>query len=323
MKNTFKVLSLDGGGVRGYLSILILEKIEKSLQTKFDDNKTIGERFDLIVGTSTGGIIAAGLAIGKSAVEIRKLYDDLLGKIFQPHYKGYIKPKYNQEILKIEVGKILEDKTFKDVKTGLCLTSVDVSTSKPRFFKSAYLDDFKMREDEKIIDAVLATSAAPVFFPLVDTKYSAHLADGGLVANNPTMIGITDAFKKTKNLNNIKALSIGTGKMVQMPYEVEKIQECGGILSWALNSKNITDTITQPLKDKMIIPLFEVLMNSQSSLINAQSNILLGKNFVRINPDLPAAIDLDDISKLNILKNLSIVADKKNIQDKIFNLLKD
>ena len=60
---SFKVLTLDGGGVKGYLTILILEKLEKALQRKFNDNKTIGERFDLIVGTSTGGIIASGLSI--------------------------------------------------------------------------------------------------------------------------------------------------------------------------------------------------------------------------------------------------------------------
>ena len=71
---SFKILTLDGGGVKGYLTILILEKLEKALQRKFNDNKTIGERFDLIIGTSTGGIIASGLSIKKSAKEIRELY---------------------------------------------------------------------------------------------------------------------------------------------------------------------------------------------------------------------------------------------------------
>ena len=320
--NTFKVLSLDGGGARGYLTILILERIEKYLQKYFNDKKPIGERFDLIVGTSTGGIIAAGLAIGKSASEIRNLYEKLLEKIFQPYKKGFIKPKYNQEILKSALKEILKNKTFQDVKTHLCLTSVDVATSKPRFFKSPYLEAFDTRSDEKLIDAVLATSAAPVFFPLVDTKYLSHLADGGLVANNPTMIGVTDAYRITNDLNKIRLLSIGTGKMVQMPYEVEKIKECGGILSWALNSKNFQDTLKQPIIEKrMIIPLIEVLLNSQSSLINAQANLLLKSNFIRINPELPTAMDLDDTSKLNTLKNLATEVDKEKTMKKILNLL--
>ena len=92
----YKILTLDGGGVRGYLSILILEKLEKALQHYLNDAKTIGERFDLLVGTSTGGIIAAGLAIGKSASEIKKMYENLLDKIFTPTHKGYLKPRYNQ-----------------------------------------------------------------------------------------------------------------------------------------------------------------------------------------------------------------------------------
>ena len=320
--DTFKVLSLDGGGARGYLTILILERIEKQFQKHFNDKKLIGERFDLIVGTSTGGIIAAGLAIGKSATEIRNLYEELLNEIFKQTYKGFIKPKYNQETLKNELQKILKDKTFQDVKTHLCLTSVDVATSKPRLFKSPYLKSLETRADEKLIDAVLATSAAPVFFPLVDTKYLSHLADGGLVANNPTMIGITDAYRVTNDLTKIRLLSIGTGKMVQMPYEVNKIKECGGILSWALNSKNFQDTLKQPLIEKrMIIPLIEVLLNSQSSLINAQANLLLKDNFIRINPALPTPMDLDDVSKLDILKNLATEIDKEKTMKKILELL--
>ena len=321
--DNFKVLALDGGGVRGYLSILILERIEKALQEHFKDNKLLYERFDLIVGTSTGGIIAAGLAIGKSAKEIRILYEELLDKIFTKTSHGIDIPKYNHNILKKELEKIVKNKTLNDVKTSLCLTSVDISTFSPRFFKSPYLENFKPRADEKILDALLATSAAPVFFPLVDTKYSHYLADGGLVANNPTMIGITDAYRITKDLKKIKLLSIGTGKMTQVPYDIEKIKEGGGILSWTLNCKNAIDTTKYlcSLKKQMVIPLIEVLLNNKSSLINSHANLLLGKNFLRINPELSVPINLDEADKINVLKNLAIKADKKNLKDKIINLI--
>ena len=321
-KENFKVLTLDGGGVRGYLSVTILEKLEKALQKYFNDKKTIGERFDLIVGTSTGGIIAAGLSIGKSASEIKQLYEKLLKKIFQPHTKGIIKPKYNQKILREELYNILKEKTFKDVKIDLCLTSVDISTSKPRFFKSPYMEKFESRADEKIIDAVLATSAAPIYFPIVDTKYSFHLADGGLVANNPTMIGITDAYQITNDFNKIKVLSIGTGEMKTMPYDIKKIKKYGGMNSWALNSSFVVDAI---LMKKKVIPILEILLNAQSSLITAQANILLKNNFYRINPSLPTEMDLDELDeeKINTLKNLALQADSEKVKKRIINLIKD
>jgi len=322
MENSFKVLTLDGGGIRGYLSILILEKLEKALQKHFNDKKTIGERFNLLVGTSTGGIIAAGLSIGKSAEEIRKLYEELIIKIFQPYAKGLIKPKYNQEILKEEIYKITKDLTLKDVKIPLCLTSVDISTSKPRFFKSPYLAKFEPRADERIVDAILATTAAPIYFPIVDTKHSFYLADGGIVANNPTMIGITDAYEITKDLNKIKLLSIGTGEMKRVPYDIKKIKKYGGVNSWALDSAWIIESF---VKKNTVIPLFEVLLNSQSILINTQAKILLKNNFFRINPTLPTEINLDetDKDKIKILKNLSLIADKEHIRKKVIKLLSD
>jgi len=318
LKN-FKVLSLDGGGIRGYLTILILEILEKTINEKLNEDKSIGERFDLIVGTSTGGIIASGLAIGKKASEIKPLYEKLIKKIFTPISKGYLKAKYNQETLRKEIQQILKDKTFNDVKTHLCLTSVDISTSKPRFFKSPYLDKYKSRADEKLIDAVLATSAAPIYFPLVDKKYSFFLADGGLIANNPSMIGITEAYQKTKDLKKIKLLSIGTGEMRYMPYDVKKIKNKGGVASWTINYSK-TESF---FRKKIVIPLIEVLLNSQSNLITSQARLLLQRNFLRINPILPTSIELDetDTDTLKILKNIALEADNEKTKKAVIKLL--
>ena len=316
---SFKVLTLDGGGVKGYLTILILEKLEKALQRKFNDNKTIGERFDLIVGTSTGGIIASGLSIKKSAKEIRELYEELLEKIFTPHKKGFMKPKYNQNILKKELKKVLGDKTFNDVTIPLCLTTTDVSTSKPRFFKSPYKEIYKQRSDELLIDAVLATSAAPVFFPLVKTKHSHYLADGGLVANNPAMVGFVEGYMMTaSDISKLKLISIGTGEITHIPYDVKQIKEYGGIFTWALNSKYGIEPL---IGKKMVIPLIEILLNAQSNLINSQVSSILGENFYRINPILTKAIDIDDVEDIDLLKNLAVQADKEKTINSVFKLL--
>ena len=91
MKNKIKVLSLDGGGVKGYLSAKILFNIETLLNQENSEYINIGQRFDLIVGTSTGGIIACALSIGKSAKEIFELYETLIPKIFIPKLNAFLK----------------------------------------------------------------------------------------------------------------------------------------------------------------------------------------------------------------------------------------
>ena len=82
-----KILSLDGGGVRGYLTAMILENVEKQLNLRDGTNKPLGGYFDLIAGTSTGAIIAGLLAIGKSASEVRKIYEDDIKDIFSNEMK--------------------------------------------------------------------------------------------------------------------------------------------------------------------------------------------------------------------------------------------
>ena len=81
MSEKFRILSLDGGGVRGYLTVMILENIEKQLNAKDGSDKPLGEYFDLIAGTSTGAIIGGLLAIGKKASEVRKIYENDIKEI--------------------------------------------------------------------------------------------------------------------------------------------------------------------------------------------------------------------------------------------------
>ena len=311
-----KILSLDGGGVRGYLSILILEKLEKALNRILNEEKVIAERFDLIAGTSTGGIIATALAIHKSAKEIREIYEQMMKVVFVPTAKGLKKPKYNQKVLKKILKEIFDNKTLNDVKTHLCITSVDIATSKPKFFKSPYLEIYHQRADEKLVDIALATSAAPIFFPLANTKHFHFLADGGLIANNPSMIAVLEGYKITKNFDKIKLLSIGTGEMSKMPYDVKKIEEYGGVITWALNKS--PKELLSISKKEIVIPLIEVLINAQSKLIDSQvQTILKEENFLRINPPLSQDVRLDEVEKIDILKNLASIADSEKTVKKV------
>lgn len=296
MEEKIRVLTLDGGGVRGYLSAKILFNLETLLNNENNENINIGQRFDLIVGTSTGGIIACALSIGKSAKEIFELYEILIPKVFTPISKGYFKNKYSSKALRKELDNILGDKELKDVITGLCITSVDVENSSPRFHKSNYFERNAPRQDEKLLDLALATSAAPTYFSLVDSKHSTNLTDGGVVANNPSLVGLIDAMQLTSNnIEQISLVSIGTGDQCHMPYNVEKLKNSGK-LKWIYQSNSS--------------PILELLMESQSKLAHFQTGFLLGDRYIRLNPKLSVTIELDSVDKIDSLKNLADISKK-------------
>lgn len=320
MDKKFKILSLDGGGVRGYLSAKILCNIEKLLNEEDSLNINIGQRFDLITGTSTGGIIALALAKGLSAKEIFELYENLIPKVFSTtHSKGLYSSKYSDSILKKELQKIFKDETLDDLVTDVCITSMSLQNASPRFHKTKYFERNSIRVDEKLIDIALSTSAAPTYFPTQDTKHSSSLIDGGVCANNPSLVGLIDALElNNRDFNNIRLLSIGTGEQCHMPYSLDKLEDAGK-LNWIAQFKGT------PILSEVGSPLIETLMNSQSVLTHHQVNFLLNydedKRYIRINPKLDIPMDLDDATKINNLKNLADI-DRQTFID-IKNALKD
>lgn len=315
MKNKkLKVLSLDGGGVKGYLSAKILFNIEQYLNQHDNLDLPIGQRFDLIVGTSTGGIIACALSIGKTAKEIFELYETLIPKIFKPvskwRLKGLFKTKYSSLELKKNLEKILGECTLKDVITPLCVTSVCAESCNPRFHKSDYFTRNLTRLDEKLVDIALATSSATTFFNLASTQHSSNLTDGGIVANNPSLVALIDALELVdNNIDNISLLSVGTGEQCHMPYNIDKLKTSGKI-GW-ISSNLFT------WNKKHGSPLIEMILESQSKLAHLQTKFLLKDNYLRINPKLDFEVGLDDVSKLESLKN---IADIEN--DELNNVLK-
>ncbi len=314
-KQKFRILSLDGGGVRGYLSVKVLENIEKHLNEKENNYKPLGERFDLIVGTSTGAIIGGLLAIGKSAKEIRKLYENDIPVIFGKQMKrnrasSIIFPKYKPIELYKKANSYFEDMTFEDVKTDLIVTSVDISSMKPKFHKSDFADKNKGRVDEKLANAVVASASAPVYFPVArNLKHSDYLIDGGIVANNPSMVGLIDALtferdskrgvSKPSGLQDILLLSIGTGEQTEKPYDLKPLLNTGG-MDWLFQL---------PLgRYEKSTPLIDILMSSQAKLIEFQAKTLLETSFGvyrRINPKLASKMKLDDTDCFGELKNIS------------------
>ena len=181
----FKILSLDGGGVRGAFAASFLARMEEKL------NISIVEHFDLIAGTSTGGIVAVALAMGLPAVQIESLYRTHGRAIFTrrpqcrlPMWKrvlaarvdkklrrysldvdGFLQSKFGAGVLKATLTKELGDRTLEEAKTRLVVPSVNLTLGQTKVFKTPHLPGMIEDRHWAAVDVILATTAAPTYFP--------------------------------------------------------------------------------------------------------------------------------------------------------------
>ena len=226
----FRILSLDGGGIKGLFSATFLAGLEK----RYLDSKSVVNYFDLIVGTSTGGILALGLAAGYTAEEIACFYRVDGMTIFPPptahrfgrfkstekNLRACFKPKYDGIVLKQSLDRLFSGRVLNEAKTRLCVPSYDGQYGETYIFKTPHHPDYRLDAAEPMTKIALATSAAPTFFkPLNEGAFI--FLDGGVWANNPIMVGLVDAiacFGLHRNAD-IRILSIGCG---DEPYLVRK-----------------------------------------------------------------------------------------------------
>lgn len=301
-KQTFRILSIDGGGVRGYLAAAILANIEAYINSKRNENLPLGQRFDLITGTSVGGMVGLGLALGRPAAELRDLLIELVPKVFgagnrRSLLSSITNPRFGAAALEAELEKVFGTKTLGDLTTDVCITSVALIDAKPRLHKTDYFARNGGRLDEPLINVAMATSAAPTYFPARSAKYSANLVDGGLAANNPSVIGLIDAlqFERASKRGIEKPvldvggqegpllLSVGTGQPGPLPYNYKHMSS-GGWANWML-------------------PIHEVVLLSQAQLVHFQAKFLTGSKYHRIDPVLNVPVKLDDAEHFHELRN--------------------
>jgi uncharacterized protein len=211
----FKILSIDGGGIKGLYSSTILEHIEQRFGSMSD-------YFDMICGTSTGGLIALCLALKIPATEISKIYTEhgqtifpkrnkLGGIIRQTFWKG----KYSDKPLKVVLQSVFQDKMVVDLDNLICIPSYSLTDARPWVFKR---DHGKLDRDNStsLVDVALATSAAPTYFPLceIPAYNDKQFIDGGVWANNPALVGIIEALTyfvgKNKEFTSIEILSVSS-----------------------------------------------------------------------------------------------------------------
>lgn len=304
-----RILSIDGGGIRGLIPAQILQHLEDQLLISFAQKIHIAEYFDIIAGTSTGGIIALGLTDKKNgefqdAKEVVKLYQTHGSTIFPSasvewlrNIVTYFKPTHDVGPLEALLEERFGDSYFKNLSTQVLITAYEMHGNTPFIFDS---------HDEKYADFLTksvgrATSAAPTFLkPALTTvgKERYGFLDGGIFANNPTLLAVQNAQKRFPKAKHFQVISLGTGE--EAPDNLFDKLENSGQIAWAG-------------------PLISFMMSSNCKLveesvlsIKSTCESMGGKfDYVRIQPALSKEQSTMDNSKTTNVDALLGVARKE------------
>lgn len=202
------ILALSGGGARGLFTAAILEQLEKAI------GFPVASRFDLIAGTSIGGILALGLAKEIPATELKALFDHSR-EIFDPSSMRWpiFRARYRNTALKtlIEDDKVFGQAIVGDLKHRIVIPSVNYTKGEPSFFKTPHDQRLYRDWQYRLVDVAMATAAAPTYFPIYGFA-NQDFVDGGLVANAPGLVAVHEAlhFAGNPDIKKIHVLSIGT-----------------------------------------------------------------------------------------------------------------
>ena len=325
------ILSLDGGGIRGLITARVLHDLENRTE------RPIHELFDLIVGTSTGGILAAGLArplTGQfedpcTPKELAEIYSEQGREIFSRSFwkgvtslGGFSDEKYDAASLEDILEEILGDAELKDTVPDIIVTSYDIERRSPYLFKTSKARAGEAGRNHLLRHVARATSAAPTYFEaflLDDAQWTGEqghrraLVDGGVFANNPSMIALSEALSSGTDINEILLCAVGTGlNDRQILYEEAKDW---GPLGWAK-------------------PLISVMMDGMSDSADYHARQLLpdshddpnDQRYFRFDIRLEAALDdLDAAHRANVIALLNeaeeIVAKQEDELDRLAELL--
>jgi len=285
----FRILSLDGGGIKGAFTASVLTEIESEI------GGPIGDYFDLIAGTSTGGILALGVAYRIPAKTIRDFYRKMGPTIFPATGRlgvsGLLRqlfgPKHSHATLRAALEQVLQNRKFGEAKNRLIIPTYDAIGGRLFLLKTAHHDRFKFDINALAVDVALATSAAPTYFAA--SPFPVHegssFVDGGVWANNPVLAAVIEATSfLNQPLNEIDVLSIGT---TSAPFNIAD-NRSAGIIKWNVGMINL---------------MFE----AQAETALVQARLLLDDRVLRINVTTkPGEYTLDDASaeKIDQLINL-------------------
>lgn len=294
---TFRILSIDGGGMKGLFSASVIEQLDNL--AKLTNKIGLLSKVNMICGTSTGAIIALALSNGIPPNQISSFYLNYGKNIFRLNLIEKLKDiftlnlyyKYNNTDLKEKLKMIFGNRTIGQSNHYLCIPSYTLSTGMPRVFKKDYtglvinkkgtLNKYITDNNIPIVDVILASSAAPVYFPvhqiapnLIYNQPGGNYLDGGLYANNPTLCGYLEAkmnFLDGKRYEKLQILSISS--IEQPAAQISNLNWVRKMFGWKKRIiepffigqsyftdfflNNINDSSLDYLRVKNIIPLSE------------------------------------------------------------------
>jgi uncharacterized protein len=293
-----KVLSIDGGGIRGIIPAMILAEIERRT------GKRTAEVFDLVAGTSTGGILALGLTKpGQdggpeySAKKLIDLYETEGGKIFSiPVWHrihtagGLAEEKYPAKGIEEVALEYFGDVRLAEALTEVLVTAYEIEKRGPWFFKRREARDPSEGFNPYMRDVVRATSATPTYFEPIQLKVGSlgtrTFIDGGVHSNNPAMCAYVEARKTYPEENDFLVVSLGTGEQTRnMPYEEVK---GWGLAQWARPILNVVFDGVSDTVDCQLRELLPTVEDDARRYYRLQTVLDIGKD------------DMDDASATNI-----------------------
>ncbi len=330
---TFSILSCDGGGIRGIIPCVVLVEIEKRT------GRPICELFDLMAGTSTGGILSAGLSVagadGKPkfrAQDLLELYLNRGKEIFTPPggiFKG-LRMLFNAKFPEKNIDPLLReyfgDARLKDTLTPILITSYETQHKTPFYFKTTLAREKPELEDFYIRDVTRSTSAAPTYFPpnRIGVKGPGYdhlsLVDGGVFANNPSLLAYIEGRQMWKNRKGYTAMAAETREAIKeaasrdMVAEVAEDDYEAPFLFISIGTGHTKRPY--PYDDarkwgaiKWIQPIIDILMQGVSESVHYQMQYLLPKftngnpRYYRLNVELaPGDSDMDNVEPENLNK---------------------
>ena len=232
----FQILSIDGGGIRGIFSAALLAAIEE------DEDVRITDHFDLIAGTSTGGIIAIALGLGMRPKDILQFYLDHGPTIFANPLRArsiqhWVRRKYSGEELKASIRATFGEKLFGASTKRLVVPAFNIGENAVYVFRTPHIESLKRDYRVPAWKVAMATAAAPTYFPAFKELDGLRLVDGGVWANNPAMVAIAEAIGPLGvSLDSVSLLSIGSiTALRRYPGRLD----WGGLVIWARRASEL------------------------------------------------------------------------------------
>jgi len=318
----FRILSVDGGGIRGLISALAIKEIERRLSAKLGREARMAEFFHLFAGTSTGGLIALALTSpkGLSASELAALYVDDGPQIFSRGLGrrlgsvwGIGAPKYPAGPLRAAVEDRLGDSRVGDATRDLLVTAYDMTRSEPHFFKRWRAQQSAER-NPPIADAALATAAAPTYFP----SHGFHgraLVDGGVFAANPSVAAIAEALGRQSDEpaalapDELFLVSIGTGEF-ETGYGQGKVSRWGklGWIAGGGSEPPILGAMLGGASDGADYWAHMLLNHARGEGVPSPGELGRGPRYYRLQTKLQEPVAMDDAGRETLRDHLPAAA---------------